>query len=282
MPLPNLDSIPSSKDNDKKDDNSFEEIEYEDLEEITDENLNDDDFLDSDNDLEDLEEITDENLIKEDNDLADLDDFEELTLDDVVVDDDEEISLEEQEIEEEIDNESGLFNKLPTSGLSKLSKKDAKGSFSKKEKKPKEKKQKIKKQSKSGLFKYIKIAIGVILSIAVVFFVLNFLGKSDNSQQADNSNISQKEENGKTVSGLEIKNRTIENDSYYLLINSANPVTPDFVESAFLTDDGIIKCIAFSPQIQSGDNTVLLDDCDGDIYDGMQIQKSIDNIKIGD
>lgn len=288
MPLPDLNSIPSSGDK-PKDNNDFEEIQYEDLdglEEITDESLEDDSVTISDyNDLNDLEEITDENL-EEDNDLVGLDDFPEISLDDIEEDDDEEVSLSEQEIEddEEID-EDPMFS-MGKGLASKLK-------FKKKEKKEKTKKEKPlfnkkeqKQKSKSGfnLFKILKTILMLLIGVVVVVLVLKFLGNRNSNNVTDNTEVSQDSQIGAEESvssgGLEIKNRTIQDNSYYLLIKSANPVTPKFVESAFLTESGIIKCIAFSPQIESGDNTVLLDDCDGDIYDGMEIQKAIDNIKI--
>lgn len=254
--LPSLDDLSSFNE-------EFENLETspEDLEDITDENL--DNGYDSQNDY-DLEEETFEHI---------EDDYQE-----------EEIEEEQNlEIIEDLPDPYAIkpSNSIPNEDIKEDSDtKNKISGFFKKDKKEKIKKDKPKKKIKTSKNDNIKkagmIAGGIIFFIIAIFIVLSILGNTNVGTKTNN-----KASEATTKSGLSITNRYVQDGTYYMEISSNNDIDIEYIDSAFINDSTLVKCTTFNPYIDKGDNVVEFEDCDYALSDE-KVEQYIDNIKLAE
>lgn len=246
MPLPNLNDLPNNDIDLDAFNDEFEESE-EDLEDITEDNLD----YDEDLAIED-DEFNEDVSIDLEEDVPDIND-------DIVEKDE---SFQDPYAIPNTNTENSEEKSFPAISNKLKSKKD----------------NSLKEKSKINIDikKIGMIVLGVLAFLIITFIILNiFSGKSKNN--SDNSTISKKE--SKTAKGLKIKDHYIENGEFYVSIDSDKDVNIEYIETAFMNDDRIIKCTSFNPYVDKGENEVLLEDCDDAILDEDVVQY-IDNIKM--
>ena len=122
--------------------------------------------------------------------------------------------------------------------------------------------------------KMLKTIITAVLALVIIVAVFvvgkSFLSGSKQTKSSEKA-VSQS-------SDIEITSRTIEDGKYKLEVSSNKDTNVEYIESAFLNDGNLVKCIVFNPYIDKGTNIVELDDCDNALVDS-EVKEYLDNIK---
>lgn len=207
-----------------------------------------DDFNEED---ENLEDITEENLDDKDEDLKETSVYSNQT----------------ENHEEEVHSVDML----------KDFKEMAEERFNFKKNKVKKKQKKPKKKKNLPIMKYIKTIGITILGILVVLFIVGKIFGNKNPQKASKD----KKENVSSDKNLEITDRGFMEGTPYITIKTkSDDIQVEFVETAFINSSNIIKCTAFNPYLEEGENTIKYEDCDGTFNDKEDMKQFIDNIKL--
>ena len=216
-----------------------------------------DDFNEEDENLEDItEENLDEKNIKDNNNE-----------DEEVINNSHPISHNEQETQT-----VNMFDDLKEMAEERFN-------FKKNKVKKKQKKLKGKSKGKKNLpiMKYLKTIGVTIVAILVVLFIIGKLFGNNGPQKPSED----KRESVSSDKDLEITDRGfMEGNPYITIKTKSDDIQVEFVETAFINSGNIIKCTAFNPYLEEGENTIKYEDCDGMFNDKEEMKQFIDNIKL--
>lgn len=118
--------------------------------------------------------------------------------------------------------------------------------------------------------KTIIIAGISVLVILVLLIVSSFLFKG----KPEDGNVTSKS----TSVNIRTRKSYIEDFKYYMEINSNQDTQVEFIQSNFLTKDGIYECFTGNTELKKGNNKVVLGDCSADISN-VEIIKTIEYVK---
>lgn len=151
--------------------------------------------------------------------------------------------------------------------------------FKKNKVKKKQKKPKGKPRGKKNfpIMKYIKtIGVTIVAILVVLFIVGKLFGNNVPQKPSEN-----KKETVSSDKDLEITDRGfMEGIPYITIKTQSDNIQAEFIETAFVNSNNIIKCTAFNPYLEEGENIIKYEDCDGIFNDKEEMKQFIDNIKL--